>query len=133
MKIVILDDSLTIRMTVEALLEDLGVKEEEIYSFDDGQEALKFILNCGADIIFSDINMPKMTGCVFAQKLFEQCADLKKSFFVMSGEESNEQYTKMRSIGAKRFIKKPIDSEYFNHFIAPEIQKRRAFEELLNA
>jgi len=131
MKIIILDDSFTVRMIIESFLEDLGVNEEEIVSLENGFDALEYIKNNGADIVFSDINMPKMDGYEFASSLFKIRKDLQNSFFAISGDETRESYRKMKMIGVHRFLKKPIESEHFNHFLIPEINKRRAMEELL--
>ena len=125
MKIVVLDDSLTVRMIIESFLEDLDVKEDNIFSFDDGYKALEFIKKNGADIVFSDINMPKMSGYDFASSLFKINPELRKSFFAISGDESRESYLKMKENGAHRFLKKPINIEHFNHFVQPEILKRK--------
>ena len=130
MKIVVLDDSPTIQMFIESYLEELGVDENEVFAFDSGFEALKFIKNHGADIIFSDINMPKMSGYDFARKLFIMKPQLRSSFFAISGDESRESYMKMKRNGARRFIKKPINIDHFNHFVAPEIMKRRKLEQI---
>ena len=110
MKIIVLDDSVTIQMIIESFLEDLGVKEEEIFLFNNGVEALDFIKKNGVDIIFSDINMPIMQGYEFAMKVFEIRPDLQNSFFAVSGDESRESYLKMKESGAHRFIKKPINA-----------------------
>jgi response regulator RpfG family c-di-GMP phosphodiesterase len=107
------------------LLEDLGVQDEEMFSFENGFEALQFIESNGADIIFSDINMPHMDGYVFAFKLYKLRKDLQNSFFAISGDESRESYRRLKQLGVHRFIKKPIDANLFNHFVLPEIQKRR--------
>jgi len=131
MKIIILDDSFTVRMIIESFLEDLGVNEEEIVSLENGFDALEYIRNNGADIVFSDINMPKMDGYEFASSLFKIRKDLQNSFFAISGDETRESYRKMKKIGVHRFLKKPIESDHFNHFLIPEINKRRAMEELL--
>ena len=131
MKIIILDDSFTVRMIIESFLEDLGVSDEEIVSLENGFDALEYIQRNGADIVFSDINMPKMDGYEFASSLFKIRKDLQNSFFAISGDETRESYRKMKKIGVHRFLKKPIESDHFNHFLIPEINKRRAMEELL--
>lgn len=84
----------------------------------------------GADIVFSDINMPKMDGYEFAFSLFKIREDLRNAFFAISGDESRESYKKMKELGVRRFLKKPIDSEHFNHFLLQEINKRRATEHI---
>lgn len=128
MKIIILDDSKTIRMFIESFLEELGVQEDEIFSFECGHDALKMIEKNGADIVFSDINMPKMSGYEFASQLFALRPDLKNYFFAISGDETRISYLKMKKNGVRRFLKKPIKTEYFNHFVSPVIFKHRAME-----
>jgi len=125
MKIIILDDSMTIRMILESYLEDLGVKDDEIHLFANGYEALNFIKINGADIVFSDINMPDMSGYEFAMLVLEVYPELKRSFFAISGDENRESFIKMKNSGVHRFLRKPINSEYFRHFVQPEILKRR--------
>ncbi len=125
MKIVVLDDSITIRMIIESFLEDLGATDDEIFLFENGYKALDFIRDNGADIVFSDINMPDMSGSEFAELLFDVMPELKSSFFAISGDESHETYLKMKKSGVHRFLKKPINSDYFRHFVLPEILKRR--------
>jgi len=122
---------MTIRMIIESHLEDLGITEEEIFSFDNGEDALDFIDKNGADIVFSDINMPQMSGYTFVEKLLETHKELRKSIFVISAEENRENYMKMKKLGVHRFIKKPIDSRYFHHFIKREIHKRNTNNQAL--
>ena len=130
MKIIILDDSFTVRMIIESFLEDLGVEEDEIHGFEDGFSALKFIEENGADIVFSDINMPKMDGYEFAFALFQRRKDLQNAFFAISGDENKESYKKMKKVGVHRFLKKPINSEHFNHFLERLIYKTKAKEKV---
>jgi response regulator RpfG family c-di-GMP phosphodiesterase len=112
-------------MIIESFLEDLGVEEDEIFLFENGYEALDFIKINGADIVFSDINMPYMNGFEFAEMVFKVLPSLQNSFFAISGDESRESYLKMKKNGVHRFLKKPIKDEYFRHFVLPEILKRR--------
>lgn len=131
MKIIVLDDSMTIRMILESFLEDIGVKEDEIFMFENGYEALDFIKINGADVVFSDINMPYMDGYEFASLVFSVIPDLKNSFFAISGDENRESYQNMKKSGVHRFLKKPINIEHFKHFIEPIILKNRMLEKRL--
>lgn len=125
MKIVILDDSLTVRMIIESFLEDFGVEDDEMFSFDNGHDAIGFIKENGVDIVFTDINMPKMDGYEFAKLAFEAQPSIQSSFFAISGDESPESYMNMKKVGVQRFLKKPINDAHFRHFVLPEILKRR--------
>ena len=130
MKIIILDDSLTVRMIIESYLEDLGVEDDEVFSFDDGYKALEFIKIEGVDIVFSDINMPLMSGFEFAKSAFNLLPTLKKTFFAISGDETKESYTKMKESGVHHFLKKPINNLHFNHFVLPLILRQRHIDSL---
>lgn len=132
MNIIIVDDSMTIRMILESHLEDLGVSEDDIYSFESGFKALEFIYENGADMVFTDINMPIINGYEFVQMLYVRFPQLKNAMFAISGEETKESYMKMKEIGVRRFLKKPINVEHFIHFIKPEIQKIRKRKEVKN-
>lgn len=124
MKIVVLDDSKTVLLTIQALLEELGVPQKCIFIFMDGYKALEYIEKNGVDIIFSDINMPNMDGFEFVGRLFALSERFVSTLFVVSADEQFRDINKMRSVGVKRFIRKPIDMRHFNHFVAPEIRKR---------
>lgn len=123
MKIVVLDDSKTVLLTIHALLEELGVPDESISLFSDGYKALEYIEQHGADIIFSDINMPGMDGFEFVGRLLELSQRFVSTLFIVSADERCEDITHMKNIGAKRFLRKPINAKHFNHFVSQEIAK----------
>lgn len=130
MKVVILDDSLSMRMMIEAYLEDLGVQEGEIFSFEKGEDALEFIEKEHANIVFSDMYMPTMDGPEFVKLLLTSHPHLAGALFIISGEEDHGNLKSMKAAGGKRFIKKPIDVNRFNHFVFAEIAKIRVQEEM---
>jgi two-component SAPR family response regulator len=132
MKIIILDASLDISVTIKSFLKDFSINDNEIFSFENGYEALDFIKLNGADIVFSDIEMPYMGGFEFAELVFKVIPDLKNSFFAISGDENRENYMKMKKNGVHRFLKKPINDEHFRNFIIPEILKVRYVEKNLS-
>lgn len=125
MKIVVLDDSKTVLLTIQALLEESGANEGEIFLFSEGEKALSHIKSHGADIIFTDIQMPGMDGFEFVEKLLGYSEALASDLFVTSAHEHSKDVDRMKGIGAKRFIRKPIDPLRFKHFVAPRIAKHK--------
>ncbi len=123
MQIVVLDDSRTVLLTIHALLVELGVPDKCISLFSDGYNALEYIEKNGADIIFSDINMPGMDGFEFVGKLLELSQRFVSMLFIVSADEHDSDIMQMKHIGAKRFLRKPINTKHFNHFVAHEIAK----------
>lgn len=123
MIIVAVDDSPTVLMTISAILEEMGVEVSDIYTFTSGNEALEFIREKRADIVFSDVQMPEMDGYRFAQTLIDEQPEYVSKLFIVSADESKECVVNMKAAGAKRFIRKPINVQHFNHFVKPEIDK----------
>ena len=128
MKIIILDDSKTMRKIISAYLLEVGVYSDEIYPFENGYEALDFIKINGADIIFSDVKMPYMDGYDFAYLVFKILPTLQKSFFAISGESNHDSFMKMNKVGVHYFLKRPINLEYFKEYILPGVLECRAAE-----
>ena len=58
-RIMVVDDDLSIRTTLEAIIEDAGY---EAIGADNGYEAIELAKRAPADVIFLDINMPGING-----------------------------------------------------------------------
>ncbi len=69
LKVMIIDDSKTIRRTAETLLQKAGC---EVFSAVDGFDALAKIADSHPDIIFVDIMMPRLDG-------YQTCALIKNN------------------------------------------------------
>ena len=75
-----------------------------------GQEALEVLKSKQPpDVmyIFSDINMPGMTGLELLNTVKEQYPDIEVSMISAYGDKEN--YDKAKESGAKEFFTKPID------------------------
>ena len=88
-----------------------AIKSEEIsflFAFS-GLEALSMIgeLN-GADLVmFTDINMPGMTGLELLEKVKHNYPELK--VYIISAYDLKEYHDSAKQLGAVEFIPKPID------------------------
>ncbi len=67
-KILIVDDSSTMRKIVTRSLRQAGWEDCEILEAGDGQEALDLLATTPVDLILSDINMPNMDGMEFLRQ-----------------------------------------------------------------
>lgn len=111
MKILIVDDE----KDVETLFRQKFRKETKnndldlVFAFS-GQEALEILaLTEPPDVvyIFSDINMPGMTGIELLQRVKELFPQIKVSMISAYGDSEN--YNKAKQSGAREFFTKPID------------------------
>jgi two-component system, response regulator, stage 0 sporulation protein F len=111
MKILIVDDERDVEMLFrqkfrkETRYEDL----ELIFAFS-GQEALEILGAVDPPnvvYVFSDINMPGMTGLELLQHIKSRFPGIKVSMISAYGDSDN--HDKAMSSGAKEFFTKPID------------------------
>ena len=102
--ILICDDSLVARKQVaRALPADWPV---ELHFAEDGKQALAFLQDHGADVLFLDLNMPELDGYGVLSVLKKQA--LPVLTVVISGDIQPEAQHKVRTLGAIGFITKPI-------------------------
>lgn len=111
MKVLVVDDE----KDVEMLFRQKFRKEirnqviELVFAFS-GQEALKLLSDTNPpDVmyIFSDINMPGMSGLELLEKVKEKYPAIKVSMISAYGDSEN--YNKAIQSGAKGFFTKPIN------------------------
>lgn len=113
-KVLIVDDSNTMRKIVTRSLRQAGLEVDEILEAGDGQEALQVLAGSKVDLILSDINMPNMNGVEFIR---QKSADpgLKAIPVVMITTESGSEILhEAISLGAAGSIKKPFTPDQVN-------------------
>jgi two-component system, chemotaxis family, chemotaxis protein CheY len=115
--VLIVDDSVAIRMILQRVLRRTGLPLENVFEAGDGCAALEILKNEKVSVILSDINMPNMDG-------LQLLAALKSSewttvpVLIISTESSQSRVMEAVRLGAKGFIKKP--------FVPEEIQDKLA-------
>ena len=107
-KVMIIDDSNTIRRTAEALLKKAGY---EVLTAADGFEAMSIITDNRPDIIFVDIMMPRLDG-------YQTCRLIKnnKQFkatpvIMLSSKDGLFDRARGRIAGSQEHVNKPFTQE----------------------
>jgi CheY-like chemotaxis protein len=108
---------------VTDLLFDMQPDGLDIYPFENGESALDFIKQEGADLIFTAIETEGIDGVTFVDLILREKPKLVSKLFVMTSQVDSEHFNDIKGVGAKRFFKKPINAEHFNHFVVPEVKK----------
>lgn len=105
-KILVVDDSATVRQQVSMVLKDAGYEVVEAQDGIDGKE--KAAANDVAMVI-SDVNMPRMNGI----EMLEEVSKVKPQLPVvmLTTEGHPELLAKAKSFGAKGWIVKPFKPE----------------------
>lgn len=113
-KILIVDDSETIRRTAEVLLNKEGYQVKVVA---DGFEAFAAVVEFRPDVIFLDIMMPKLDG-------YQVCSVIKNNpdyahipIIMLSSKDSVFDQARGRVSGATFFMSKPFSKEVLTHTI----------------
>lgn len=105
LKVMVIDDSKTIRRTAETLLKKAGC---EVLTAVDGFEALSVIADNHPDLIFVDIMMPRLDG-------YQTCALIKHNemfrdipVIMLSSKDGLFDRARGRIVGSEQYLTKPF-------------------------
>ena len=107
MKILLVDDSRTMRNVQKKILGDLGYSE--ISEASDGLDAQKKVGAVAPDLILLDWNMPNMDGITFLREFRTQN---KKTYVIMVTTESEKiRVVEAIKAGVNNYVVKPFTAE----------------------
>jgi two-component system chemotaxis response regulator CheY len=109
--ILIVDDSETVRAVISKTLGLAGLSVGEIHQAGNGQEALVVLKDKWVDLVFTDINMPVMTGVELVERM--QQDDILKTVpvVVVSTEGSKTRIEDLIQKGVRAYVRKPFTPE----------------------
>lgn len=108
MRILTVDDSRTMRDMLRMALVKAGFNVVEAV---DGEHGLEVLNANGADVIITDINMPKMDGFGFIEAVREDAAYRATPILVLTTESDPAKKDRARRAGATGWIVKPFHPE----------------------
>ena len=106
MRVLVVDDQLTIRSLVRGGLQQLGFKEIE--EAPDGEEALRQLIVRPAQLIISDYNMPKLDGLNLLRAVRAHESLKKTAFIMLTGRADRELDQRAVQFGVNNFLVKPF-------------------------
>jgi len=108
LKILVVDDSKTIRRTAETLLSKEGC---QVFTAIDGFDALSKIADHQPDLIFVDIMMPRLDG-------YETCSLIKHNkvfrqtpVIMLSSKDGLFDRARGRIVGSEQYLTKPFTKD----------------------
>ena len=119
--VLVVDDSETVRAVIEKSMRMAGVPLKELYTAENGQQALELLQNNWIDLVLTDINMPVMSGVELIERMSEDEALKGIPVIVVSTEGSATRIEALKAKGVRAYLRKPFTPEKF----------RVVFDELL--
>ena len=118
LKILIIDDSKTIRRTAETLLSKEGCR---VFTAVDGFDALSKIADHRPDVIFVDIMMPRLDG-------YQTCSLIKHNsnfkdtpVIMLSSKDGLFDRARGRIVGSEQYLTKPFTKDELLGAIARQV------------
>ncbi len=121
MKILLVDDSGTMRAIQSGILSELGF--EDVLQAADGVQALKIIAAEKIDLVMLDWNMPIMTGIETLRRI--KADPVKKSIPVVmvTTEAEKVHILDAITVGAAGYILKPFSPQTLKERLTPFLKK----------
>ncbi len=109
-KILTVDDSNTVRKLIKFALNSGGIQTIEA---ENGLEALEVLKNETVDAIVLDINMPRMNGLEFLQKIKSEKTHAQIPVVMLTTEGQDEDKERAFALGAAKYVIKPFKPAQF--------------------
>lgn len=110
MRILIVDDSSTMRRIIGNVVQQLGVPKEDFDEAEDGVVAWKlFQTNNNYDVVLTDWNMPNMNGLELVKTI--RTVDKKVPIVMITTEGGKGEVITALKAGVNNYIVKPFSAE----------------------
>ena len=119
-KVMVIDDSKTIRRTAETLLKKEGF---EVITATDGFEALSLIADHQPDLILLDIMMPRLDGYQTCALIKHHRVFMHTPVVMLSSKDGLFDRARGRVVGSDNYITKPFTREELLSVIGQHIGK----------
>lgn len=119
--ILVVDDSRSMRMLIKKMLESAGLFSSNIMEAENGLMALDFVESNNLDLIFTDINMPNMSGLDLVKEI--KAKGMKIPIIVITTDGSQATVVEAIQNGAVGYIKKPFNAEQIKDIVQKHLVK----------
>ncbi|HTF34117.1 MAG TPA: response regulator [Myxococcota bacterium] len=123
-RILIVEDSATMRSLLASALTDLGTSVE-ITEAASGFEALRLLPREPFDLILTDINMPDINGLELLSFVKGNAAYRQIPLIIVSTEGSERDREKGLGLGADAYLVKPFEPDDLRRVASELLAKRR--------
>jgi chemosensory pili system protein ChpA (sensor histidine kinase/response regulator) len=123
-RVLFVDDSLSVRKVAEKLLSELGA---EVTLAIDGQDALEILGRQPFDLVFTDLEMPRVHGYELIQAIGASPTLRHLPVVVVTSRSGQKHRDEAQAVGARDYVTKPFNLETLAHMLrryAPQRGRR---------
>ena len=111
MRVLIVDDSSTMRRIIGNVVQQLGIKKEDFEEAEDGVVAWKLLEESKFDVVLTDWNMPNMNGLQLVQKIRGGGQHVKTPIIMITTEGGKGEVITALKAGVNNYIVKPFSAD----------------------
>lgn len=111
MRILIVDDSSTMRRIIGNVVMQLGFTKDDFDEAEDGVKAWKLLSESQYDIILTDWNMPNMNGLELVKKVRGEGNHMKVPIIMITTEGGKSEVITALKAGVNNYIVKPFNAQ----------------------
>ncbi|HEY8551796.1 MAG TPA: response regulator [Vicinamibacterales bacterium] len=111
LRLLIVDDSATMRAMIRRAATLSGVPVAEIHEAENGAEALALLERTPVDAIFTDLNMPVMGGVELLRRLSDDARWHDVARVIISTDGSDVRRRQVQGLDVCHYLSKPVRPE----------------------
>jgi len=110
LRVMLVDDSVSIRKFVGQMLEKAGLR---VFTAVDGHDALQQLLDLTVDVVVTDLEMPRVNGYALIEDLKRRTATRDVPIVVLTSRAGEKHVGLARRLGVRHYATKPVDEQSF--------------------
>lgn len=118
MKVLVVDDSAVTRQLIRRTIGLSGLPVSEVLEAGDGADAILVLAQHGADVLITDINMPRMGGVELVRAVRSDRMLAHIPVLVVSTDGSSARREVMAGLGVTGYLSKPFRPEDLRKHLA---------------
>lgn len=118
MRVLVVDDSAVTRQLIRRTIGLSGLTVSEVMEACDGADAIQVLATRGADVLITDINMPRMGGVELVRAVRSDRMLAHIPVLVVSTDGSTARREVMAGLGVTGYLSKPFRPEDLRRHLA---------------
>jgi two-component system chemotaxis response regulator CheY len=111
MRVLVVDDFLTMRRVVRGFLREMGFDEGDVIEAAHGTAALEALRAAPADVVITDIDMPILGGFALLSAIKKDAALRDVPVVMVAAEARKDEIVRSVQAGAAAYLVKPFTRE----------------------
>jgi two-component system chemotaxis response regulator CheY len=116
--LLIIDDSAVTRKVVRRVIAMTGLELNEVFEAQDGIEALTILHEHWVDLVFVDLNMPRMSGSELVAQMAEENLLDSIPVIVITSDRNQPRLDELKRCGVRAYLNKPFRPEELRDVMA---------------